>query len=216
MFTVLGMTGLRLQRAVAWNLVDGEAEPVVPATGPALAWQRVPPNEALAGPGEQRLDDVVTFGDELVAVGSSHRPDEPGGDVDGAVWRSPDGIEWERGTEASAGLGGPGDQRVLGVTAGGPGLVAVGSDGGSSSAAIWRSSDGAAWNRVTADEAVFGGTGDQVASAVSEAGDGTWWRLVPTPAAAMATPPCGDRPTAASPGRGCSSEVTWAGLAYKP
>ena len=155
-------------RAVAWNLVDGEAEPVEPVAGPTLPWQRVLVAEALGGPGEQRLDAVTARGDELVAVGSSARPDEPGADLDGAVWTSPDGIDWAR-TEA-AGLDGAGDQRVLDVVVAGPGLVAVGSDAGS--AAVWTSTDGTGWARAEPDEAVFGGPGDQVAEAVAVAGDG--------------------------------------------
>ena len=152
-------------RAVAWNLVDGDAAVVEPVPGPALAWQRVPASPALGGPGEQRMEGVTAFGDELLAVGSS----SPELDVDGAAWRSPDGLEWER-VEAD-GLGGPGDQRLLDVVVAGPGLVGVGSDGGS--AAVWTSPDGTSWTRVTPDEAVFGGPGDQVAVAVVAGVDGS-------------------------------------------
>lgn len=156
-------------RAVAWRLVDGDAEPVVPVPGPVLPWQRVPPSDALGGPGEQRLDAAAASQDGLVGVGSSSRPDAPDGDVDGAVWRSADGIEWER--VDAGGLAGPGDQRVLDVTAAGPGLVAVGSDAGA--AAMWSSADGVAWTRAGPDEAVFGGPGDQVATAVLAGADGS-------------------------------------------
>ena len=163
------------ERAAAWNLVDGEAEPVKPGTGPALVWQRVSPDEALGGPGEQRLDDVVTFGDELVAVGSSHRPDEPDADIDGAVWRSTDGIEWERVADTAAALGGPGDQRILAVVedpGSGGALVAVGSDG--ESAAVWVGFPGdAGWGRVPDDESIFGGPGEQVAHSVVAGPDGS-------------------------------------------
>lgn len=156
-------------RAVAWRLVDGDATAAVPVPGPVLPWQRVPRSEALGGPGEQRLDAAAAFEDGLVAVGSSSRPDAPEGDVDGAVWRSTDGVEWER--VDATGLAGPGDQRVLDVTATGPGLVAVGSDAGG--AAIWSSADGAAWTRAAPDEAVVGGPGDQVATAVVAGTDGS-------------------------------------------
>jgi hypothetical protein len=156
-------------RALAWNLVDGEAEPVQQVSGPSLAWQRVPPSPALGGPGEQRLDATTPFDGRLVAVGSSARPDAPEADVDGAVWSSVDGIEWER--VAAPGLDGAGDQRLLDVLAAGPGLVAVGSDG--SSAAVWTSADGRSWARSAPDEAVFGGPGDQVAAAVVAGPDGS-------------------------------------------
>lgn len=156
-------------RAVAWNLVGGEAEPVLPVPGPSLAWQRVPPSPALGGPGEQRLDAATPFDGRLVAVGSSARPDAPEADVDGAVWSSVDGIEWER--VGASGLDGPGDQRLLDILAAGPGLVAVGSDG--ASAAVWTSADASSWTRSSLDEAVFGGAGDQVAAAVATAADGS-------------------------------------------
>ena len=155
-------------RALAWNLVDGEAEPVLQVPGPSLAWQRVPPSPALGGPGEQRLDGATRFDGRLVAVGSSARPDAPEADVDGAVWSSLDGIEWER--VDAPGLDGPGDQRLLDVVAAGPGLVAVGTDG--TSAAVWTSVDGRSWARSTPDDAVFGGPGDQVAAAVVAGIDG--------------------------------------------
>jgi hypothetical protein len=56
------------------------------------------------------------------------------------------------------------------VTAGGPGLVAVGSDG--SDAAVWTSVDGITWSRVPGDEAGFGGTNSQWMVSVTAAGPG--------------------------------------------
>lgn len=62
----------------------------------------------------------------------------------------------------------PGDEPIPGgmadVIVGGPGLVAVGADGSGDDydAAIWTSADGYEWTRVPHDEAVFGGTGDQI------------------------------------------------------
>ncbi len=71
------------------------------------------------------------------------------------------------------------------ATAGGPGLVAVGSDagGGDVDAAVWTSPDGITWSRVPLDEAVFGGTADQVTlgpTATRPAGrsGGSWTGLV--------------------------------------
>ena len=76
--------------------------------------------------------------------------------------------DWVRIPGDVAIFGGPGDDAIAGVVAGGPGLVAVGSDyeGGSGSdggeisdgdAAVWTSPDGVAWTRVPHDEAVVGG-----------------------------------------------------------
>jgi hypothetical protein len=163
-------------RAASWQLVDGPAPAPGTPAGPVLAWRRVPTSEALGGLGEQRLDDVVASGDELVAVGSSHRVDEPAADVDGAVWRSSDGVSWERVPDTTGPLGGPGDQRVLGVVeapgGGGGALVAVGSDG--ASAAVWvRPSGGAPWERVDGGAGTLDGAGDQVARAVVAAPDGS-------------------------------------------
>jgi hypothetical protein len=54
---------------------------------------------------------------------------------------------------------------MVSVTAGGPGLVAVGKD--SSAAAVWTSPDGLTWTRVPYDEAVFDGQLDQQMRAVT-------------------------------------------------
>ena len=76
-------------------------------------------------------------------------------------------------------LGGAGNQGMLSVTAGGPGLVAVGVDrpGGDADAAVWTSVDGITWSRVPHDEAVFGGAAIQSVTAggpgvVAVGGDG--------------------------------------------
>ena len=109
-----------------------------------------------------------------MAVGSSPQAEEPAADVDGAVWRSSDGVSWERVPDTAGPLGGAGDQRVLGVVeapGAGGGLVAVGSDG--ASAAMWvRPSGGAPWERVVGGE-VVDGSGDQVARSVVAAPDGS-------------------------------------------
>ena len=56
------------------------------------------------------------------------------------------------------------------VTAGGPGLVAVGTDG--FHAAVWTSPDGITWSRVPHDEAVFGGEGVPSIESVTAGGPG--------------------------------------------
>jgi hypothetical protein len=65
------------------------------------------------------------------------------------------------------------------VTVGGPGLVAVGSEGspdGGGVAAVWTSVDGITWSRVPHNEAVFGGENDgyygQSMSSVTTGGPG--------------------------------------------
>ena len=78
---------------------------------------------------------MTTGGPGLVAVGL----EASGGDVFAAVWTSADGITWSRVPHDEAALGGEGSQGMRGVTAGGPGLVAVGNDrlGDDINAAVW-------------------------------------------------------------------------------
>jgi hypothetical protein len=83
-------------------------------------------------------------------------------------------LTWSRVPYDEAVFGGEGSQTISSVTAGGPGLVAVGSDGGEGlgDAAVWVSPDGFTWSRVAHDEAVFGGEDGQVMSAVIVGGPG--------------------------------------------
>jgi len=71
-------------------------------------------------------------------------------------------------------LGGRHGEAMRAVTAGGPGLVAVGSEtrGSDSDAAVWVSADGVTWARVPHDEEIFGGNRRQVMNAVAAGGPG--------------------------------------------
>jgi hypothetical protein len=134
-------------------------------------WARVPHDEgAFGGDNSQLMVSVFALGSRLVAVGS----DESGGDVDAAVWVSPDGTSWRRFPHDEAVFGGDNDQGMVAVSAFGSGLVAVGSDesGGDADAAVWTSPDGFNWGRVPHDEAVFGGDNDQGMFSVSTFGSG--------------------------------------------
>jgi hypothetical protein len=131
----------------------------------------------LAGPGLQILGAIVAGGPGLVAVGS----DESEGDSDAAVWVSADGYVWREVPHDAANLGGPGFQVMNAVTAGGPGLVAVGIDDPEGSiaeglvdpdAAVWVSTDGIAWTRVAHDESLFGGPDAQRMVDITVAGRG--------------------------------------------
>lgn len=83
-------------------------------------------------------------------------------------------VTWSRVAHDEDILGGGGEQQMNGVVAGGPGLVAVGSDesGGDQDAAVWTSSDGVNWSRVAHDEAVLGGEGPQRMLSVTASGQG--------------------------------------------
>ncbi|MGI9623747.1 MAG: hypothetical protein ACR2PK_12990 [Acidimicrobiales bacterium] len=130
--------------AVVWTSVDG------------LTWSRVPHDEAVFG-GPRRvyqMSSVTAGGPGLVAVGWSDDFGEGdplnAGDVndgDAVVWTSVDGLSWTRvpwdEEEAFAR-----DSAMLSVTAGGPGLIAVG-HGGDWVSRVWTSIDGVEWSRVT-------------------------------------------------------------------
>ena len=132
--------------AVVWVSEDG------------LDWERVPyDGTVFGGHGLLRMEAVVAAGPGLVAVGS----DEPDGQTDAAVWISPDGLNWERVNDEA--FGGPGSQYMMGVSAGGPGVVAVGyayADG-ATDGVVWTSPDGRDWTRLPDDGMVFGGPGNQ-------------------------------------------------------
>ena len=101
-----------------------------------LTWTRLPDDQAVfGGLGVQEIHSVTTGGPGLVAVGG----DGSGGDMDAAVWVSTDGYTWARIPADEAVFGGPGEQAIWSVTAGGPGLVAVGYDssGDDDDAAVW-------------------------------------------------------------------------------
>lgn len=62
---------------------------------------------------------VIVAGPGFVAVGHDH--------ADAAVWTSPDGTAWSRVPHNESVFGGEDAEWMASVTAGGPGLVAVGS-----------------------------------------------------------------------------------------
>lgn len=134
----VGGTGLD---AAVWTSTDG------------VAWTRVrlSPEATLWPDTDGAMKGVAAGGPGLVAVGFAGR--DPEG-TNAAVWTSPDGLTWSRI---------PHDERVFAhatmsdVTAGGPGLVAVGAAG--HSPAVWTSADGYAWTRVPPETAIFGSDG---------------------------------------------------------
>jgi hypothetical protein len=147
-----------------------------PDTGSGLA---VPEdNPTATGSSAPQVSSVTVGGPGLVAVGW----EVTNGGSDAAVWTSVDGATWSRAPDDGA-LGGPGNQVMRDVTAGGPGLVAVGRDSvavGSETyavAAVWTSVDGFTWSRVAHDDGVFGratGLPDDIfrMTAVTEGGPG--------------------------------------------
>ena len=157
--------------AAGWEGPGEDSDAAVWTSPDGLAWSRVPHDEALfGGPGIQEIDGLAVIDGLVVAVGS----DESGADGSAAVWTSPDGLSWSRVPHDEATFGGPGNQVMLAVAAGGPGLVAVGLEGASDRAvaAVWTSPDGLAWSRVPHDESVFGAAERQIMEGVVAAGGG--------------------------------------------
>jgi hypothetical protein len=126
------------RKAGAVWLSDGAEWRRVAADSPALA--------VTGGHPSSNLIDVQPLRGDLVAVGIARTAN---GDTDAAVWTSPDGETWTFVT--TEGFSGPGDQRLLGVTTGDFGAVAVGCtncDTPQEAPMIWASKDGRSWRRV--------------------------------------------------------------------
>jgi hypothetical protein len=139
--------------AAVWTSVDG------------IVWSRVPHDEAVFGGAV--MNSVTVGGPGLVAVGTGDpwgdRDDNPDWNSDAAVWTSVDGISWSRVPHDATVFGGGDNQMMHDVTAGGPGLVAVGYSGThgwdnpTGRPAVWTSVDGLVWSRVSDEPSVFGG-----------------------------------------------------------
>lgn len=95
--------------AVVWTSIDG------------ISWSRLPHDEAVLGSGG--MESVTEGGPGLVAVGAGG---SFVGGFDAVVWTSVDGITWSRVAHDEAVFGGPDSVGMNSVTAGGPGLIAVG------------------------------------------------------------------------------------------
>lgn len=178
-------------QGAVWTSLDG------------FTWSRVPHDEEVFGGGAgvdyTSMSSVTAGGPGLVAVGIDGHPH--GENVNPVVWTSPDGLNWSRVPYDEAIFGireGVHWTSMASVTAGGPGLVAVGGDSrgsdGRGGAAVWTSVDGITWSRVPHDEAVFdgwmssvtaGGPGlvavgwDDMGAVVWTSVDGTTWSRVP-------------------------------------
>jgi hypothetical protein len=173
--------------AAVWRSVDG------------LVWSRVihDASSVLGGSGTQGMRAVTVGGPGLVAVGF----DTSRAGIDAAAWTSVDGSTWARVSHDDAVFGMEENQTMRSVTVGGPGLVAVGSDG--TDAAVWTSVDGATWSRVPDPDRVLGPEGNQEMRSVTAGGpglvavgldavdaevwtsiDGTTWSTVPDDVAA--------------------------------
>jgi hypothetical protein len=146
-------------------VADGEGDAAVWTSLDGFTWSRVPHDEdVFGGQGEQRIVSVTAGGSGLVAVGFD-RPAEQG-EGNAVVWTSPDGFTWSRvphdedvfATSGEQYPAGAHEERMLSVTAGGPGLVAAGFDSVDDcgwDSAVWTSPDGLTWSRVPDERACF-------------------------------------------------------------
>jgi hypothetical protein len=122
--------------AVGDDSSGGDGDAAVWTSGDGVAWSRVLADAAVfGGAADQSMQAVTIGGPGLVAVGF----DFAGGDQDGAVWSSADGLVWSRVSAVEGVLGGTSNQFMRRVVAGGPGLVVVGADssGGDRDGAVW-------------------------------------------------------------------------------
>ena len=157
--------------AVGTDILDDDLDAAVWTSVDETTWSRVPRDETVfEESGAQVMHAVSTGGPGVVGVGSSGEA----GDLDAAVWTSVDSVTWSRIPHDETVFGGEGVQVMNSVSAGGPGLVAVGADasGRDFDAAVWASVDGITWSRIPHDETVFGGAGHQTINGVTTTGAG--------------------------------------------
>jgi hypothetical protein len=163
--------------AAVWTSVDG------------LSWSRVPHDEAVFGGAiNQTMSSVTVAGPGLVAVGRDGDlpgwDDPPADTAAAAVWTSVDGLSWSRVPHDEALFGGAALTSMTSVTAGGPGVVALGWGPRPKYAPdevviVWTSPDGLTWSRVPQNEALPSGISVTATSrglvAVGEAGIAAIW-----------------------------------------
>jgi hypothetical protein len=149
---VVGAVGSGSQeRGAAWLSVAG---------GPYIA---VP---VASGSGPSSMHTVTASSLGLFAIGSV------GGKP--ALWSSTNGLRWTLSTQFESLTSGTVDPEVDTVLATNNTVYAAGSviDGTQTDAALWASGDGINWRRVSEAQAVFGGPGQRVITALASFGTG--------------------------------------------
>jgi hypothetical protein len=136
------------------------------------------PVDVSAIPGAAQPDQTVTS----VAAGPNLQVAVGGTNGDGAVWTSPDGTRWTRASDTGGALARPGKQRLINVTPGGAGWLAVGYD--AARPLVVTSPDGTRWQAAAGFDPGSGHVATYAAAAgrtgyvvVGESGfsAGTWF-----------------------------------------
>jgi hypothetical protein len=162
--TAVGALG---DAAAVWHSDDGGRNWSEVPHDRAEFGQRNTPGEAHDGLGDGRQSMaaiLVTPGGFVAAGSDGPSPDSMSkvDDHDAAIWRSSDGVLWQRLPDVDGALGGEDDQVINSIIVLPDRYVAVGTEqfGGpenpSSRGAVWYSTDLASWIRIPHDPAVFG------------------------------------------------------------
>jgi hypothetical protein len=123
--------------AVGFDEKNGDSDAAVWLSRGGGSWERVPSNGDLAGHGDQVMMGVTSTSMGLVAVGQVTHTD---GEIDGAIWTSTNGNQWDLQTSREYASPG-GEQQIKWVVAKNGFLVAGGwveQPGGDLDAAVWR------------------------------------------------------------------------------
>jgi hypothetical protein len=145
--------------------------PLVPSLNLGVdSWQRVGGDimDPVVG-----LFDMAQVGTGLVAVG--YDPGVVDMRQNGVIFRSDDGVTWERLGESAQALT-KGTVLIYGITEGGPGMVAVGTGCEDDTQrcpvypTVWTSVDGTSWTRSEANSAVFTDSGAMLDVVATENG----------------------------------------------
>jgi hypothetical protein len=129
--------------AVGWTRTGAVQHPAVWTGTAGDAWTAADLSLDLKAAGVTELSAVTASGAGFLAIGVDRAVDTADGDA--AVFRSDDGVHWQRIT--ATGLDGPGPQDVHRVVQADGRYVAVGSAlvGAARGPAVWTSTDGAKW-----------------------------------------------------------------------
>jgi hypothetical protein len=148
--------------------VDGSYDAGLWFSADGSTWERIG-SEALAGPGDQVVNDVTVVGTSWLASGHV----EQDGAMVPAVWRSDDGRRWQRLPTAFEGLDratSTWGQSVVSIRAAATGdLLALGGSG--SAARVWRSGDAVSWTELSLSPSIDASS-DHFFSGLAVAGPG--------------------------------------------